>query len=161
MLQFPSCVLCVCVCGVVWFGLSTENQYLTHPQKPFNPALELANPMLVIVSGGSLPLEPVNGGSVGGFSPSNPKKPDWTKEHFSVKGFRFGEILAISYEILARSLKSPLDLVRSHWIWWDFAKSSEFLVKISPKFCRFRCWLVRFWWIFRSRSLTAIRRRLD
>ena len=68
----------VCVC-VVWFGLSTENQYLTHPQKPFNPARELANPMLVIVSGGSLPLEPVNGGSVGGFSPSNPKKPNRTK----------------------------------------------------------------------------------
>ena len=46
---------------------------------PSDPAREPADLTSMMVSGGSPPSELENGGSVGGFSPQNPKKPDRTE----------------------------------------------------------------------------------
>ena len=106
-------------------GLSTENQYPTHPAI----TVQSSQPNSGDIGNRSLPLEPINSGSVGKFSPPNPKKPDRTdiKEHFLAKFFRFGEIST-------RSLKSPPNLVRSHWIWQDLIESGE----ISSNLANFR-----------------------
>ena len=60
-------------------GVSNSNQDLTHPENSSDSAWEPADSMPVMVSGGSPPLESENIGSVGGFSPQNPKKPNWTE----------------------------------------------------------------------------------
>ena len=59
--------------------MSNRNRDSTHPPNPSDPAQEPADPLLVTVSGGSSPPEPENDGSVGEFSPQNPKKPDRTE----------------------------------------------------------------------------------
>ena len=64
---------------MVGVGVSNRNQDPTHPPNPSDPAREPADPTSMTVDDGSLPPEPKNDGSVGGFSPQNPKKPDRTE----------------------------------------------------------------------------------
>ena len=66
-----------------WFniGLSTETRHPTHPKKPTDPARKPSDPTPVTVGGGSLPPEPVTGGSVGGFSLPKSEKPEPTGEN--------------------------------------------------------------------------------
>ena len=59
--------------------MSNKNRDPTHPPNPSDLAREPVDPTLMTVGSGSPPLEPENSGSVGGFSPQNPKKPDWTE----------------------------------------------------------------------------------
>ena len=93
---------------MVGVGVSNRNQDPTHPPNPSDPAREPADPTSMTVGDGSLPPEPKNDGSVGGFSPQNPKKPPLNRdmEHFLAKLFRSGEISA-------KCMKSPPNLARS------------------------------------------------
>ena len=64
-----------------WFKVGVSNKTVTRPTHPIpsDPTRRPANPTPVKVSGRSRPLEPENGGSVGGFSLQNPKIPDRIK----------------------------------------------------------------------------------
>ena len=52
--------------------MSKQNRDPTHLLNPSNPAQGPANPTSVTISGGSLPLEPENGRSVGRFEAEEP-----------------------------------------------------------------------------------------
>ena len=61
--------------------LGVSNKTVIRPTRPNQSDLarQPSDPTPVTVGGGSRPLEPENGGSVGGFSLQNPKKPDRTE----------------------------------------------------------------------------------
>ena len=62
-------------------GKGVQQQLIPDPpSQPSDPAGEPTDLTPVTVGGGSPPLEFENRGSVGGFSPKNPKKPDRTDE---------------------------------------------------------------------------------
>ena len=103
-----------------WFKVGVSNKTVTRPTHPIpsDPARRPANPTPVKVSGKSRPLEPENGGSVGGFSLQNPKIPDRIENSAFL-----GEVFQIHVRSQPFPMSSQLDPWSLHRIWRDLSQT--------------------------------------
>ena len=115
-------------------GVSNRNWDSSNPS---DPTRESANLMPMTVRGRFPPLEPVNGKSVGRFSPQNSKKPNRT-EIWSIIRQRFLE-LERSQPFPARSQIDPWN---HHQIWRDLFIYAQIQLQFSG-FCSNKA---QIWW---------------